>query len=38
MKEGFLRVRKQLLNNVNTGINFSTSDIESKNGNLNTYS
>ena len=36
-RKGFLRVRRQLLNNVNTGINFSTADNESKNGNLNTY-
>ena len=35
-RKGFLRVRRQLLNNVNTGINFSTADNESKNGNLNT--
>ena len=28
----------KLLNNVNTWINFSTADNESKNGNLNTYS
>ena len=27
MKEGFLRVRRQLLNNVNTGINFSTAHM-----------
>ena len=31
-------MRRQLLNDVNTGINFSTADNESKNGNLNTYS
>ena len=31
-------MRRQLLNNVNTGINFSTADNESKNSNLNTYS
>ena len=37
MKEGFLWVRRQLVNNVNTGIDFSTVDNESKNGNLNTY-
>ena len=37
MKEGLLGVRRQLLNNVNSGINFSTADNESKNGNLNTY-
>ena len=36
-RKGFLGVRRQLLNNVNTGINFSTADNESKNGNLNTY-
>ena len=29
MKEGLLGVRRQLLNNVNTGINFSTADNES---------
>ena len=27
-------MRRQLLNNVNTGINFSTADNESKNSNL----
>ena len=37
-RKGFLRVRKQLLSNVNTGISFSTADNESKNSNLNTYS
>ena len=37
MKEGFLWVRRQLVNNVNTGTDFSTVDNESKNGNLNTY-
>ena len=36
-RKGFLGVGRQLLNNVNTGINFSTADNESKNGNLNTY-
>ena len=36
--KGFLRVRKQLLSNVNTGISFSTAGNESKNSNLNTYS
>ena len=35
--KGFLRVRRQLLNIVNTGINLSTADNELKNGNLNTY-
>ena len=35
--KGFLRVRRQLLINVNTGINFLTVDNESNNGNLNTY-
>ena len=35
--KGFLRVRKQLLINVNTGINFLTVDNELNNGNLNTY-
>ena len=35
--KGFLGVRGQLLNKVNTGINFSTAGNESKNGNLNTY-
>ena len=35
-RKGFLGVGRQLLNNVNTGINFSTADNESKNGNLNT--
>ena len=35
--KGFLRVRRHLLNNVNSEINFSTADNESKNGNLNTY-
>ena len=35
-RKGFLGLRRQLLNNVNTGINFSTADNESKNGNLNT--
>ena len=29
--------RRQSLNNVNTGINFSTADNESKNSNLNAY-
>ena len=29
-------MRRQLLNNVNTGILFSTADSKSKNGNLNT--
>ena len=37
-KKGVLEVRRQLLNNVNTGINFSTAHNESKIGNLNTYS
>ena len=36
MKEGFFK-RRQLLNNVNTGINFSSADNEAKNGNLNIY-
>ena len=36
-RKGFLGVRRQLLNNVNTGINFSTADNESKNSNLNAY-
>ena len=36
-KKYVLEVRRQLLNNVNTGINFSTGDNESKIGNLNTY-
>ena len=31
-------MRRQLLNNVNTRINFSTADNESKTGNLNIYS
>ena len=31
-------MRRQLLHNVNTGINFSTADDESKTGNLNIYS
>ena len=35
-RKRFLRVRRQLLNNVNTGINFSTADNQSKSGNLNT--
>ena len=35
-RKRFLRVRRQLLNNVNSGINFSTADNESKKGNLNT--
>ena len=35
-RKDFLGVRRQLLNNVNTGINFLTADNESKNGNLNT--
>ena len=35
--KGFLRVRRQLLNNVKTWINFSTADNESKNGNFNRY-
>ena len=35
--KGYLRVRTQFLNNENTGINFSTAENESKNGNLNTY-
>ena len=35
--KGFLGVRRRLLNSVNTGINFSTADNESKNGNLNIY-
>ena len=34
--KGFLGVRRRLLNNVNTGINFSTADNESKTDNLNT--
>ena len=33
-RNGFLGVRRQLSNNVNTGINFSTANNESKNGNL----
>ena len=35
-RKDFLGVRRQLLNNGNTGINYSTADNESKNGNLNT--
>ena len=35
-RKRFLGVRRQLLNNVNSGINFSTADNESKKGNLNT--
>ena len=34
-RNGVLGVRRQLLNNVNTGMSFSTVDNESKNGNLN---
>ena len=34
---GFLGVRRQLLNIVNAGTNFSTAGSESKNGNSNTY-
>ena len=34
-RKGFLRARRGLLNNVKTGINFSTADNESKNGELN---
>ena len=30
-------MRRQLLNNVNTGNDFSTAHNESKNGNLNAY-
>ena len=37
MKWGFFRSGRQLVNNVNTGISFSTLDNESKNGNLDTY-
>ena len=33
----FLRVRRQLVNNVNTGINSWTLNIESKNDNLNIH-
>ena len=33
-RKGFLRVRRQLVNNVNTGINLSNVNIESKNDNL----
>ena len=33
----FLRVRRQLVNNVNTGINSWTVNIESKNDNLNIH-
>ena len=37
-RKGFLRVGRQLLNNVNTGINSYTADNKlEKNGNLNTY-
>ena len=33
-RKGFWRVRRQLVNNVNTGINLSNVNIESKNDNL----
>ena len=33
-RQGFWRVRRQLVNNVNTGINVSNVNIESKNDNL----
>ena len=36
-RQYFLKVRRQLLNHVTTGINFSTVDNESKNDNFNAY-
>ena len=36
-RKGFLGEKRQLLNNGNTGINLSTADNESKNGNLNSF-
>ena len=36
-RKGFLGVGRQLVNNVNAGINLSTVNNESKNNNLNIY-